>query len=480
MSAQDDLQKATDALENPNFKGPYKFEGKNYTLTQLRDVLIPILEKRATAAEKRKTETKAEFTNFQAQIRAQEKLVKDLESTLVTNRRAFNKNNYSEAELAQDEKRLDDAKKRLAQLTTRPKFPTPTAPATPQTTGTATPTVTTTATSTTTPTVTPTPTTTGTGNATPTATGGKGKGKKGAADTSWEETFKKEFPQYAYLLDETIFGADMTELLRRSITEKWYEEDDSIATQLFTGGLTGTNYYRTTTTNQQNFDKSTPANKQQLIDTQKLNISQTYGELQLNDETITGIATKAARDGKTGKALELLVYQAAFAAKPETAEMPVATPVTRALTSTQADQVRAAARKYGQFASNNDIQSVLTGATTLDNLTQNYKLTAKRIFRGLAQDIDSGLTVEQVFDPYRRYAASVLEKPLESIDLFDAAGKPTNFQDAIFGNEGPLSLGDWVTKLKSDDKYGYQFTNQARQQATNLVMEMEKAFGFRR
>jgi len=272
----------------------------------------------------------------------------------------------------------------------------------------------------------------------------------------------------------------MTELLRRSITEKWYEEDDSIATQLFTGGLTGTNYYRTTTTNQQNFDKSTPANKQQLIDTQKLNISQTYGELQLNDETITGIATKAARDGKTGKALELLVYQAAFAAKPETAEMPVATPVTRALTSTQADQVRAAARKYGQFASNNDIQSVLTGATTLDNLTQNYKLTAKRIFRGLAQDIDSGLTVEQVFDPYRRYAASVLEKPLESIDLFDAAGKPTNFQDAIFGNEGPLSLGDWVTKLKSDDKYGYQFTNQARQQATNLVMEMEKAFGFRR
>jgi len=307
--------------------------------------------------------------------------------------------------------------------------------------------------------------------------GGKGRTKPNVA---WEETFKKEFPQYAYLLDETIFGADMTELLRRSITEKWYEEDDSIATQLFTGGLTGTNYYRTTTTNQQNFDKATPANKQQLIDTQKLNISQTYGELQLNDETITGIATKAARDGKTGKALELLVYQAAFAAKPETAEMPVATPVTRALTSTQADQVRAAARAYGQFASNNDIQSVLTGATTLDNLTQNYKLTAKRIFRGLAQDIDSGLTVEQVFDPYRRYAASVLEKPLESIDLFDAAGKPTNFQDAIFGNEGPLSLGDWVTRLKSDDKYGYQFTNQARQQATNLVMDMEKAFGFRR
>jgi len=33
--------------------------------------------------------------------------------------------------------------------------------------------------------------------------------------------------------------------------------------------------------------------------------------------------------------------------------------------------------------------------------------------------------------------------------------------------------------LKSDDKYGYQFTNQAQQQATKLVMDMERAFGFR-
>jgi len=479
MSAQDDLQKATDALENPNFKGPYKFEGKNYTLTQLRDDLIPKLQDRANR-EKTQTQTAAKgFANLQAQIERAEKNVTRNQEIVSRNRNAFAKGNLSESELAQSETRLEEAIRVRDQLTTRPAFPKQTGTTPPTTTATTSPTETTTppATPTTATTTTPTTPTSGTTTKGGGKAGGKGRTKPNVA---WEETFKKEFPQYAYLLDETIFGADMTELLRRSITEKWYEEDDSIATQLFTGGLTGTNYYRTTTTNQQNFDKSTPANKQQLIDTQKLNISQTYGELQLNDETITGIATKAARDGKTGKALELLVYQAAFAAKPETAEMPVATPVTRALTSTQADQVRAAARKYGQFASNNDIQSVLTGATTLDNLTQNYKLTAKRIFRGLAQDIDSGLTVEQVFDPYRRYAASVLEKPLESIDLFDAAGKPTNFQDAIFGNEGPLSLGDWVTKLKSDDKYGYQFTNQARQQATNLVMEMEKAFGFRR
>jgi hypothetical protein len=33
--------------------------------------------------------------------------------------------------------------------------------------------------------------------------------------------------------------------------------------------------------------------------------------------------------------------------------------------------------------------------------------------------------------------------------------------------------------VKSDNKYGWQFTNEAKQQATNLVMSLEKAFGYR-
>jgi len=43
-----------------------------------------------------------------------------------------------------------------------------------------------------------------------------------------------------------------------------------------------------------------------------------------------------------------------------------------------------------------------------------------------------------------------------------------------------MSLSQWVTELRSNDDYGWQFTQNARDKATNLVMQMEKAFGFRR
>ena len=42
-----------------------------------------------------------------------------------------------------------------------------------------------------------------------------------------------------------------------------------------------------------------------------------------------------------------------------------------------------------------------------------------------------------------------------------------------------MSLTDWITTLKSDERYGWQFTSEAKQKATSLVMDLEKAFGFR-
>jgi len=219
MSAQDDLQKATDALENPNFKGPYKFEGKNYTLTQLRDDLIPKLQDRANR-EKTQTQTATKgFANLQAQIERAEKNVTRNQEIVSRNRNAFAKGNLSESELAQSETRLEEAIRVRDQLTTRPAFPKQTGTTPPTTTATTSPTETTTppATPTTATTTTPTTPTSGTTTKGGGKAGGKGRTKPNVA---WEETFKKEFPQYAYLLDETIFGADMTELLRRSITEK--------------------------------------------------------------------------------------------------------------------------------------------------------------------------------------------------------------------------------------------------------------------
>jgi hypothetical protein len=48
-----------------------------------------------------------------------------------------------------------------------------------------------------------------------------------------------------------------------------------------------------------------------------------------------------------------------------------------------------------------------------------------------------------------------------------------------FGSKdtGQMSLGDWVAKLKSDQRFGFQNTRQANQDATGIGLAIAKAFG---
>ncbi len=284
----------------------------------------------------------------------------------------------------------------------------------------------------------------------------------------WKEQFRQQAPQLAYLLDEQLFGADMVAVLERSIKEKWFDSDEF--ENLVANAIAGTQYARTTTTNQQNFDKLTPANRQQKIDEYKLAIGQSFGALQFDDATLTEIATKAARDGRTGKSLEIFVYGQSVQ-KPDAQQ--------RAVSTVQADEIRNVGRDYGVKVSDQEIQDVLTGKTTVDALRNNYKMIARKLYKGAEEDIDAGLTINQIFSPYKQYAAAVLEKTPDQVDFIDANGVPTIYADALQGPEGPLSLTEWLRKLKSDPKYGYQYTNQANQEVSRVVSTLEKAFGLR-
>lgn len=302
--------------------------------------------------------------------------------------------------------------------------------------------------------------------------------KKDASKVAWEETFKQKFPQYAYLLDVNVFGQDMSDLLRRAVTEKWYDSDQ--LETLMSQGVSGTNYYRNTTTNQQAFDKLTPANRQQLIDQKMIALRDTFGNLQFSEKQLMEIATKASRDGKEGKALELFVYQQALATTPGATGFVAATPASRVLSSAEADRIRGIGRDYGVRLSDQEVQDVLTGRKSEDDLRQSYKLVARKLYKGAEEDIDAGLTIQQIFAPYRQYAAAILEKSPNQIDFIDQNGVPTVYADALQGQEGPLSLGQWVQKLKSDPKYGYQYTSQANAEVSGMVSTLEKAFGFRK
>jgi hypothetical protein len=158
-----------------------------------------------------------------------------------------------------------------------------------------------------------------------------------------------------------------------------------------------------------------------------------------------------------------------------------------ALGGDDAARIKAIYRSYGVRADDEQVARILAGqpepttgtVMTEDMLRTNLRDLAKVSYQPFADLLDRGLSVQTIFSPYQQIAASTLEKSANDVALTDANGTPTQFASALMG-EKPMSLTDWITKLKSDDKYGWQFTSEAKQQASNLVMELEKAFGYRK
>jgi hypothetical protein len=507
MAAANDLKMAEDALKDPKFKGPYEFEGEKYTLSDLRDVLVPLLKKRAAAAEKRKTETQAGAASLRNQIARAQESVDFYTKNLATERNRFQRNRISEEELAAAEQKLADAVASRDALSTRAAFPTPTAPGTVVDAaeevrmrteafgGRPSPVA---------PTEEPV-TSTGVSPAAPVrvtkadvdaALASSGlpdtpenrkkvradlkAGKKPQAD--WETLVAQQAGEYAYLLDPEYEG--VPELLRKAVEQGWFKSDEG--QKQFLQEFRNTGYYKNTSQKQQLFDKRTPADKQVAIQTEIDKIRAEYGEIQFDQTGLEEVATAAARNGASPVELGRLVYRAAFKIGAAQPVFGTSTAAKTALGGEDVARVRAIYRAYGQTADDQQIARILAGEVdpasgvvmTEDMLRNNLRDIAKVSYKPFADLLDRGISVETIFQPYKQIAASVLEKTPDEVELVDASGKPSQFASALMMKE-PMSLTDWITTLKSDERYGWQFTSEAKQQATSLVMDLEKSFGFR-
>ena len=91
----------------------------------------------------------------------------------------------------------------------------------------------------------------------------------------------------------------------------------------------------------------------------------------------------------------------------------------------------------------------------------------------IADQIDAGLTLEDIGGNYRRYAAQLLERSEDEIDMFSGP-----YLKAFGTKEsGQLSLSDWISTVKSDPTFGWQYTKTANQQATDIGLTLARAFG---
>lgn len=341
-----------------------------------------------------------------------------------------------------------------------------------------------------TPTETTPPETTPTGGTGAVTAPTKGKGKKPKPvvgvgplniPQAVRDEFLKQFPQYAANFDMGTKEQQFVDFFGKDLIDIWVKQLDPTTAYDLTNDtekaaylrdVENTAYGQRTSANEQNFDFN-PAGQAELIRIKKNEITKQYGDLQLSVPQLEAVAREAARKNYTGEDLQFAVYTFAYQA----------VPATTVMETEMADKLRNAGRAYGYTPTDAEIKAALTNTAyngmmvTEDTIREKAQRAAKGQYKHLSEQIDAGLSLEDIFYNYKSYAARVLQVDPSEIDFIN----DPKWAEA-FGNDktGQLSLNDWTYKLKSDDRYGYQFTDTAKQQATNLVMGLEKAFGFTR
>jgi hypothetical protein len=304
------------------------------------------------------------------------------------------------------------------------------------------------------------------------------KTAKPADDMAWMEMFRKDYPSYSDWTTSAVtehFGQDFIDILN-TVAQGTIEYSDEELKAL----LKNTNYFNSVTDKQYSFDGQRTSMQDSLIADARRLITSEYADVGLSETDLADLSKTVARSGLTGTGLKQAVYQYAFrraAAAPAMTDTKMATNV---LQGADADAIRQSARAYGYPVSDSEVQAALTGgmyngvAVSSESILQKAQKLAKGDYFHLSDQIDAGLSLEDIFGNYKRYAANVLELDESQIDF----NKDSKWRDAFGTKEsGQMGLGDWVTKLKSDESFGWQYTKQANQQATDIGLTLARAFG---
>jgi hypothetical protein len=118
---------------------------------------------------------------------------------------------------------------------------------------------------------------------------------------------------------------------------------------------------------------------------------------------------------------------------------------------------------------------VTKGEMVMDTVKFLLGEQAKSRYPALAAIIDQGGTPADYFAPYKQLAAKTLEIPEDSIDL--SQGKFATVLQAPDDPTNPMRLSDFERLIKTDERFGYKYTNQANDTVDQLTMFIGDRFG---
>jgi len=152
--------------------------------------------------------------------------------------------------------------------------------------------------------------------------------------------------------------------------------------------------------------------------------------------------------------------------------------------ATDAQQLKQTFADYGVPISDDSVESrirqMLAGNQTLDAYKQSAINSAKSMYPSLAAQIDSGLTVRDIADPYKQQMGALLELDPNSIGLNDPLLKRA-LQGSVVNSDGKATatstpLWQFEQTLRADPRWA-QTTN-ARDTMSSALLKIGAAFGF--
>ena len=278
-------------------------------------------------------------------------------------------------------------------------------------------------------------------------------------DNSWEQLFIQNNPAKAWYLTEL----DRAKYPQLFAVIKEYTKDRPLTIEeknAYDAKLEGTDFVR------------------ELAQSGKVReIKNVVGELGFDNTDFTKFVHTAINMGYTGDRLKQETYKEVFKTG---ADGKYVNPTALARASKSADYLNVVntARAYFNTAGANQasVQSVLTGGITTEDFQRQQREIAKKRYPHLADLIDQGVSLESLAGNFQTTAAKLLEVDPNTIDMSAA-----DYEVALnFGEEGKkrvMTTGEWDKLLRTDSRYGWEKTNNAKQEARGLAANLVQAFG---
>jgi hypothetical protein len=282
--------------------------------------------------------------------------------------------------------------------------------------------------------------------------------KAAAALVDWKPKFREMFPSQSWLLDlDSTKYSGLFKLLETGVKDQMWLTPES--QERFAAQLDNTDFFVELKT------EGTIKNIKSLV-----------GDLGFDAVPFNTFLKDTMNFGWKGDTLKQKVYEEAFRKDPTTGNYVNATTVERVRKSTPYLTVASIGKDFFSTVSDSTIAGVLTGSMIQDDVIRQQRELAKGKYGHLSSLIDQGLSLTDISDSYKTQASKLLERDPNSIDMSQGAYS-TAFD---FGEEGKkrlMSTSEWERKLRSDATFGWDKTQNARDEARALASSISQAFG---